>query len=113
MSYIQNLEKNLSSTRKSLVNHNLYSKLDSKQKLVEFMENHVFAVWDFMSLIKALQKNLTCVDIPWVPNENRLAGRLVNEIVLAEESDVDLKGCLLYTSPSPRDVEESRMPSSA
>ena len=25
----------------------------------------------------------------------------------------DLKGCLLYTSPSPRDVEESRMPSSA
>ena len=22
-------------------------------------------------------------------------------------------GCLLYTSPSPRDVEESRMPSSA
>ena len=24
-----------------------------------------------------------------------------------------LQGCLLYTSPSPRDVEESRMPSSA
>ena len=24
-----------------------------------------------------------------------------------------IKGCLLYTSPSPRDVEESRMPSSA
>ena len=25
----------------------------------------------------------------------------------------DSSGCLLYTSPSPRDVEESRMPSSA
>ena len=25
----------------------------------------------------------------------------------------DLKGCLLYTSPSPRDTEVSRMPSSA
>ena len=25
----------------------------------------------------------------------------------------DIIGCLLYTSPSPRDVEESRMPSSA
>ena len=91
MSYIQNLEKNLSSTRKSLINHSLYSKLDSKQKLVEFMENHVFAVWDFMSLIKALQRNLTCIEVPWIPNENRLAGRLVNEIDLAEESDVDLK----------------------
>ena len=92
MSYIQNLEKNLSSTRKSLINHSLYSNLDSKQKLVEFMENHVFAVWDFMSLIKALQRNLTCIEVPWIPNENRLAGRLVNEIVLAEESDVDLNG---------------------
>ena len=26
---------------------------------------------------------------------------------------VNPKACLLYTSPSPRDVEESRMPSSA
>jgi len=92
MTHIQNLERNLSITRNSLINHNLYSKLDSKQKLVVFMENHVFAVWDFMSLIKALQKNLTCVDIPWTPNANRLAGRLVNEIVLAEESDVDQNG---------------------
>ena len=31
----------------------------------------------------------------------------------AELAQVTLKGCLLYTSPSPRDVEESRMPSSA
>ena len=29
------------------------------------------------------------------------------------ESNIDIKSCLLYTSPSPRDVEESRMPSSA
>ena len=36
---------------------------------------------------------------------------------VAKKSNLDLtktfKGCLLYTSPSPRDVEESRMPSSA
>lgn len=92
MTHIQKLENNLSSTRNKLINHKLYSNLDSSDKLIKFMENHVFAVWDFMSLIKALQKNLTCVELPWVPNKNNLAGRLVNEIVLAEESDIDLNG---------------------
>ena len=32
---------------------------------------------------------------------------------LAIRSHVDISDCLLYTSPSPRDVEEYRMPSSA
>ena len=31
----------------------------------------------------------------------------------AVDGTAQIKGCLLYTSPSPRDVEESRMPSSA
>ena len=92
MSHIQKLENDLSEYRNILINHKLYSNLDSKEKLVKFMENHVFAVWDFMSLIKALQNNLTCVLVPWTPNKNNLAGRLVNDIVLAEESDIDLNG---------------------
>ena len=92
MSHIKKLENDLSEYRNVLINHKLYSNLDSKDKLVKFMENHVFAVWDFMSLIKALQNNLTCVEVPWTPNKNNLAGRLVNDIVLAEESDIDLNG---------------------
>ena len=32
---------------------------------------------------------------------------------LAKVNDAQVRSCLLYTSPSPRDVEESRMPSSA
>ena len=90
MKPIQKLEKDLQETRSKLITHPLYKSLDIKDKLICFMENHVFAVWDFMSLIKALQRNLTCVDVPWTPNANNFAGKLVNEIVLAEESDIDL-----------------------
>ena len=43
---------------------------------------------------------------------------LANEALLGagtlpESAKSVSKACLLYTSPSPRDVEESRMPSSA
>jgi len=90
MSSIAKLENNLKTTRSKLISHPLYEELNSKEKLITFMEDHVFAVWDFMSLIKALQRNLTCVEVPWTPNPNNFSGKLVNEIVLAEESDVDL-----------------------
>ena len=54
-----------------------------------FMQFHVYAVWDFMSILKCLQRHLTCESVPWVPVEHPQLARLLNNIVLEEESDLD------------------------
>ena len=79
-------------TRDRLVSHPIYRSITTPAALGVFMEHHVFAVWDFMTLLKALQRTLACVDLPWVPTVDRESRRLVNEIVLAEESDDDGRG---------------------
>jgi hypothetical protein len=77
----------LGDRRRRLVSHRLYALVDSGDRLRRFMESHVFAVWDFQSLLKAMQQRLTCTTTPWVPTPDAEARRLVNEIVLDEESD--------------------------
>jgi hypothetical protein len=90
--HLQQLESAISTTRQKLVNHPVYANIKDLDGLRYFMENHVYAVWDFMSLLKALQINLTCVSLPWVPVGNAATRYLINEIVAGEESDVDEAG---------------------
>ena len=78
--------------RSVLVNHYLYNKIDSIDAIQQFMETHVFAVWDFMSLLKRLQLELTCTSIPWIPLGILLLDKLINEIVFGEESDLNQNG---------------------
>jgi hypothetical protein len=84
---IERLEEQLAPLRHDLINHRIYEEMDRLDALQTFMQHHVFAVWDFMSLLKALQRKICCVDVPWVPPADPQACRLINEIVLAEESD--------------------------
>lgn len=84
---IERLEKSVSEARDRVVQHPLYAGLDTHDAVVTFMEHHVFAVWDFMSLLKSLQRNLTCVTVPWIPTGPTGSRRLINDIVMVEESD--------------------------
>src|ERR1700722_4993074 len=64
---IDRLEEQIGEARRAVIEHPMYAALDSIDAIRTFTEHHVFAVWDFMSLLKSLQRNLTCVEFPWVP----------------------------------------------
>jgi len=93
---IEKIKKNLAPLRRQIVEHCLFRSIESVEDVAFFMEHHVFAVWDFMTLLKTLQIRLTCVETPWVPIGDPLNRRLINEIVLGEESDEHPEGG--YTS---------------
>jgi pyrroloquinoline quinone (PQQ) biosynthesis protein C len=89
---IQQVNQSISQQKEELLNHTLYKKVKTIEDLHCFLENHVYAVWDFMSLLKALQAKLTCTTTPWFATKNPETRYLINEIVTAEESDLTLDG---------------------
>ena len=89
---IKNVIDEIQPLREKLKNHELYESLKSIEDIKVFMESHVYAVWDFMSLLKALQNLLTCTKIPWTPNLDSKSARLINQIIVDEESDLNYNG---------------------
>jgi hypothetical protein len=89
---IETLRNTIRPLRQRLVSHEVYASIETLQDVGTFMTHHVFAVWDFMSLLKALQRLLTCVSVPWLPSDDSVSRRLINELVLGEESDEVVEG---------------------
>ena len=92
MNAIDTIQEQIKSYKQHLLHHSLYEKVTTLEELHVFLENHVYAVWDFMSLLKALQAKLTCTTTPWLPVGNPAVRYLINEIVVAEETDLALDG---------------------
>lgn len=89
---IETINNKIQTQKELLLNHSLYKKVNNLEDLHHFLEIHIFAVWDFMSLLKSLQSKLTCVTTPWFPSQNTEMRYLINEIVIAEESDLTIDG---------------------
>lgn len=89
---IESLQKKIASLRRQIIEHPVYSVIRNTGDLKIFMEFHIYAVWDFMSLLKSLQNSLTCTTLPWLPVGSPEIRYLINEIVTGEESDVDAAG---------------------
>ncbi len=90
--YFEDLRKLVAPLREALVQHPFYTEVNSLDRLRGFMGMHVFAVWDFMSLVKRLQREVTCQRLPWMPPSSSRISRFANEVVLGEESDLDPAG---------------------
>lgn len=89
---IDTINSSIQNQKELLLQHPLYDKVRTVDDLKHFLEGHVYAVWDFMSLLKALQSKLTCTTTPWLPVGNPELRYMINQIVLAEESDINAEG---------------------
>ncbi len=85
--------ENYSDLKHKIVNHSIYQYLESPKALNLFLEHHIFCVWDFMSIVKSIQHDVVPAQVPWKPSSSdERFQRIINEIVLAEESDLDING---------------------
>jgi Protein of unknown function (DUF3050) len=90
--YFEDLKRIVMPLRERLLKHPVYTQVDSLMRLREFMRIHVFAVWDFMSLVKRLQRETTVARLPWTPPTRSSVARFANEVVLGEETDLGPDG---------------------
>ena len=92
VSRIGEIKSRIEPYRQEIIHHKVYSAINNIESLRIFMQYHAYAVWDFMSLLKSLQISLTSTTIPWFPKGSANTRYLINEIVVGEESDLDMYG---------------------
>lgn len=80
--------ENIKQLQDILVRHSIYKSLENIENLKIFMQYHVYAVFDFMSLLKSLQNKIAPANNLWTPSPYPgKVVRFINEITIAEESD--------------------------
>src|SRR5271163_342243 len=87
MANIETVNQQLAPLIQQIKQHALYACIHSLADLRIFMEHHVFAVWDFMCLLKELQARIVTTRAPWLPSKDPYSAHLISRILLEEETD--------------------------
>lgn len=85
---INALTERLSPLTEKIISHPVYNVVASDYNLRLFMGEHVFAVWDFMCLLKELHRQIVSTSSPWFPPKDALSANLIGSILVEEEGDV-------------------------
>lgn len=80
----------LDALRLQLDHHPVYAAVHTLADLRTFMGHHVYSVWDFMSVVKYLQREIAPTAYPWRPHGTPSVRYFINQLVLEEESDQGL-----------------------
>ena len=72
MREIERIEEEIEGLKKQLQNHPLYTELQNIEHIQTFMEAHVFCCMGFYVAVEALQRKMTCIELPWVPAKNAI-----------------------------------------
>lgn len=89
---IKNLNSEVVNFKTTLQKHAVFNRIQSLSGLRIFTTYHIILVWDYMSLLKSLQTQLTCIQTPWKPVQSPYIRFLINSLVLKEESDIAADG---------------------
>jgi hypothetical protein len=84
---MNDLERQLVPLQQRMASHPLIGHLTTLLAVRCFMAHHVFAVWDFVCLLKTLYARIGCVGVPWFPPKNAESVYFLSTILLDEESD--------------------------
>ncbi len=92
MDNLEIVNEHLAPLIQKIKNHSVYAAIDSIENLRIFMEYHVFAVWDFVCLLKELYQRLITTRAPWFPPKDPYSAHLISQILVDEENDHALDG---------------------
>ena len=87
MDNLEIVNEHLAPLIQKIKNHSVYAAIDSIENLRIFMEYHVFAVWDFVCLLKELYQRLVTTRAPWFPPKDAFSAHLISRILVEEEGD--------------------------